>query len=143
LEGRFEARAEKPRLILVDSSVWIDFFRSTPGRAGRELRRLISEAEPLALTGVVLTEILQGLRRDVSQIEDYLSMWDLLEPSGISTYCRAAALFRQARAKGIRLTTIDALNAAIAMDHGAVIFTIDKDFSRIALLADLALHPAP
>ncbi len=124
-------------MILVDSSVWSDFFGSTPNRAGRELRRLISEAELVALTGVVMTEILQGLTRDVRQIEGYLSM------SGIATYRRAAALFRQARAKGISLTTIDALIAAIAMDHGAAVFTIDKGFSRIALIADLALHPTP
>ena len=40
-------------MILVDSSVWIDFFSSAPGKAGRELRRMIEESEPFALTGVV------------------------------------------------------------------------------------------
>jgi hypothetical protein len=56
------------------------FSRFTPGRAGRELRQLISEAEPVALTGVVMTEIPQGLTRDVRQIEDYLSMWIFSNP---------------------------------------------------------------
>jgi len=56
-------------LILVDSSVWIDFFSSSPGHAGRELRRIIEEAEPLALTGVVVAEVLQGLARDASRVE--------------------------------------------------------------------------
>jgi predicted nucleic acid-binding protein len=143
VEGRFEARAEKPRLILVDSSVWIDFFSSAPGRAGRELRRLIAEAEPLVLTGLVVTEVLQGLTRDISRIEHYLSMWNLLEPRGRSTYRQAAALFRRARTKGITLTTIDTLIAAIAQEHGAVIFTIDRDFSRMASVADLSLHLVP
>ncbi|MGA2428853.1 MAG: PIN domain nuclease [Candidatus Acidiferrum sp.] len=143
MEGRFEARAEKPRLILVDSSVWIDFFSSAPGRAGRELRRLIAEAEPLVLTGLVVTEVLQGLTRDISRIEHYLSMWNLLEPRGRSTYRQAAALFRRARTKGITLTTIDTLIAAIAQEHGAVIFTIDRDFSRMASVADLSLHLVP
>ncbi len=74
-------------MILVDTSVWIDFFSSSPGRAGRELRRMIDEVEAFALTGVVVTEVLQGLRRDVNRIERYLSLWEMLEPRGFSTYC--------------------------------------------------------
>ena len=128
-------------MILVDSSVWIDFFSSSPGRAGDELRRMIADAEPFALTGVVVTEILQGLTRDASRIEQYLSQWELLEPSGFRTYREAAAIFRLARAKGVSLTTIDALIAAIALEHGASVFTLDKDFSRIARLTGLPLHP--
>ena len=130
-------------MILVDSSVWIDFFSSSPGRAGNELRRMISDAEPFALTGVVVTEILQGLTREVSRIEHYLSQWEMLEPSGVSTYREAAAIFRLARGKGVSLTTIDALIAAIALEHGASVFTLDKDFSRIARLTDLHLYPHP
>ena len=130
-------------MILVDSSVWIDFFSSSPGRAGDELRRMIGEAEPFALTGVVVTEILQGLTRDVGRIEHYLFQWEMLEPGGFSTYREAAAIYRMARAKGVSLTTIDALIAAIATEHGASVFTLDKNFSRIARLTGLTLHPLP
>jgi predicted nucleic acid-binding protein len=130
-------------LILVDSSVWIDFFSASPGRAGDELRRMIADAEPFALTGVVVTEILQGLTRDASRIELYLSQWEMLEPSGFGTYREAAAIFRQGRAKGVSLTTIDALIAAIALEHVASVFTLDKDFSRIARLTGLPLHALP
>jgi predicted nucleic acid-binding protein len=127
-------------LILVDSSVWIDFFSSAPGRAGNELRRMISDAEPFALTGVVVAEILQGLTRDASRIEQYLSQWEMIEPRGFGTYREAAAIFRQGRAKGVSLTTIDALIAAVALEHRATVFTLDKDFSRIARLTGLALY---
>jgi predicted nucleic acid-binding protein len=130
-------------LILVDTSVWIDFFSTSPGRAGNELHRLIDEVEPFALTGVVVTEILQGLRRDVSRIERFLSMWDLLEPLGFSTYREASAISRLARSKGISLTTIDTLIAAIALEHRASLFTLDKDFSRVARITALHLHPLP
>lgn len=130
-------------MILVDSSVWIDFFSSGPGRAGDELRRMIQDAEPFALTGVVVTEILQGLTRNASQIEHYLSQWEMLEPSGYSTHREAAAIFRQGRSKGVSLTTIDALIAAIALEHGASVFTLDKDFTRIARLTRLPLHSLP
>jgi predicted nucleic acid-binding protein len=132
-------------LILIDSSVWIDFFSTAPGRAGGELRRMIADSESFALTGVVITEILQGLTRDASRIERYLSQWDLLEPSGFRTYREAAAIFRLGRAKGVSLTTMDVLIAAVALEHGASVFTLDKDFYRIAHLTGLPLYllPAP
>lgn len=101
---------------------------------------MIADAEPFALTGVVVAEILQGLQRDVSRIESYLSMWEMLAPRGFATYREAAAIFRRARARGIRLTTIDTLIAAIALEHGASVFTLDRDFSRIARVTDLVLH---
>lgn len=104
---------------------------------------MIASAEPFAITGVVVAEILQGLTRDIGQIERYLSMWDIIEPAGFSTYRDAAAIFRLARSKGISLSTIDSLIAAIAMHHRAAVFTLDKDFSRIARLTGLPLYPLP
>ena len=127
-------------MILVDSSVWIDFLSSSPSPAGAELRRMIADAEPLALAGVVITEVLQGIRRDVSRLEHYLSQWDMLEPKGFSTYREAAAIFRAARAGGLAATTIDALIAAIAIEHGVTLFTLDKDFSRLAGITRLPLY---
>lgn len=127
-------------MILVDTSVWVDFFSSSPGRSGTELRRMIAEAEPLALSGVIVSEILQGLRRDAGRIERELSRWDMLEPVGFSTYRDAAAIFRLGRARGFSLTTIDTLIAAIALDHRVVLFTIDQDFARIARITRLQLH---
>jgi predicted nucleic acid-binding protein len=127
-------------LILVDSSVWVDFFSSSPGRAGAELRRMIDESEPFALTGVVVAEVLQGLTRDAGRIEQFLVLWDMLEPTGFATYREAAAIYRGARAEGISLTTIDTLIAAIALEHGTSVFTLDQDFSRIARITRLALY---
>lgn len=127
-------------MILVDTSVWIDFFRRSPGFAGAELRRMIEEAEPFALTGVIVTEILQGLRRDVDRIEHYLSLWEMLEPRGYSTYREASAISRLARSKGLSLTTIDSLIASIALEHRASLFSLDKDFSRIARIAPLRMY---
>ena len=66
-------------MILVDSSAWIDFFSSQPGPGGGELRRMIQQGEPFAITGVVVAEVLQGLVRDATIIERFLSQWDMLE----------------------------------------------------------------
>jgi predicted nucleic acid-binding protein len=130
-------------LILVDSSVWIDFLSTSPGPAGAELRRMIADAEPFALTGVVVSEVLQGLTRKVSSVEQFLSLWGLLEPRGFTTYREAAGIFRLARSRGLSLTTMDALIAAIAIEHTASLFTLDRDFSRIAQIAPLHLYQPP
>jgi predicted nucleic acid-binding protein len=104
---------------------------------------MIDEVEPFALTGVVVTEVLQGLTRDVHRIERYLSLWEMLEPRGFSTYREAAAISRLARSRGISLTTIDTMIAAIALEHHASLFSLDKDFSHIARMTALRLHPLP
>ena len=101
---------------------------------------MITESEPFALTGIVITEVLQGLTRDSGPIEQFLAQWDMLEPRGFATYREAAAIYRAARARGIALTTIDTLIAAIALEHGASVFTLDQDFSRIARITHLALY---
>jgi predicted nucleic acid-binding protein len=140
MEGQPESFPEKSGLILVDSSVWVDFFSSSPGRGGGELRRMIEDCEPVALTGVIVTEVLQGLTRDARAIEQFLRQFDMLEPGGFETYRAAAAIYRTARGKGISPITIDTLIAAIALEYGACVFTLDRDFSRIALIAHLALY---
>ena len=140
MEGQPESFPEKSGLILVDSSVWVDFFSSSPGRGGGELRRMIEDCEPVALTGVIVTEVLQGLTRDARAIEQFLRQFDMLEPGGFETYRSAAAIYRTARGKGISPITIDTLIAAIALEYGACVFTLDRDFSRIALIAHLALY---
>lgn len=125
---------------MVDSSVWIDFFSSSPHCAGAELRRMIEESEPFAITGMVVAEVLQGLTRDSARIEQFLAQWDMLEPKGFGTYREAAAIYRAARARGISLTTIDTVIAAIALEHHASLFTLDQDFSGIARITRLALY---
>lgn len=101
---------------------------------------MIQENEPVALAGPVVTEVLQGLKRDAAPIELLLATFDLLEPSGFETYCRSAAIFRTARGRGISLTTIDTLIAAIAAEQDASVFTLDRDFVRMAPIAGFSLY---
>jgi predicted nucleic acid-binding protein len=128
------------RPILVDTSVWIDFFSPQPGPAGRELRRLIDTSEPVTLTGIIVTEILQGLVRDAAVIATILARRNLVEPAGFKTYVYAAELYRLGRSQGITLTTVDALIAALAIENRVQLFTLDKDFARLAQWAALELY---
>ena len=129
-------------MVLVDSSVWVDFFSRAPGTAGFELRRMMEDSEPIALTGIIVAEVLQGLRRDFDRIEYELSRWDLLEPRGFTTYRDAAMLYRLARSRGVTLTTVDALIATLALEGGATLFTLDRDFEQIRSFTNLKVHRA-
>ena len=126
--------------MLVDSSVWIDFFSPSPGPAGILLRHWIANVQPVLIAGVVITEIAQGLTRDIDRIERFLNQWEMLEPQGIETYLRAASLYRLGRSRALTLTTVDVLIAAIAMDHNVELFTLDQDFARLAKFAPVRLY---
>ncbi|MGA2075153.1 MAG: PIN domain nuclease [Terriglobia bacterium] len=119
-------------MILVDTSVWVDFLNSARSPAGDELVRLISNNAPVVVTGLVLTEVLQGLKRDVEPVTQLLSRWPLIEPRGFATYEAAAVVFRQARSRGLTLSTGDAVLTVVALEWNAAFFTLDQDFKRLA-----------
>ncbi len=124
----------------MDTSVWIEFFSAHSGAGTKELQRIISHSVQFALTGIIVTEILQGLTREVAEIEEYLGRCERLEPRSLATFQEAATIYRVGRTKGFSLTTIDTLIAAIALDHGAPVFTLDRDFTNIARFTRLRLH---
>lgn len=126
-------------MILVDTSVWVDFLNSAHGPAGNELERLIRANAPVALSGLILTEVLQGLKRDAEPVTELLSRWPLIEPSGFATYETAATIFRQARSRGRTLSTVDAVLVALALEYNAGFFTLDQDFEGLAFTG-LRLH---
>ena len=101
---------------------------------------MIASAEPVVLTGIIVTEILQGLVRDVAIVEKFLAHWDLVEPAGFRTYARAANLYRQARSNALTLTTVDALIATLAIENRVRLLTLDKDFERVARWTPLELY---
>ena len=104
------------------------------------MKRLIEESESVVLSGIIVTEVLQGLKRDVEGIELYLRRFELLEPQGFDTYRRAAVIYRLGRAFGVTLATVDALIATLAIESGASLFTMDNDFTQLARFTDLQLY---
>jgi hypothetical protein len=132
LEGGSQSHSEKPGLILVDRSVWIDFLSSSPSSAGAELRRMIAKAEPFALAGVIVTEILQGLKRNVSRQEHYLSQREMLEPKGFSTCREAVRAFSGRTFERCRRYDQRRFDRSDCSRARRSLFTLDKDFTRIA-----------
>jgi predicted nucleic acid-binding protein len=132
-------------VIVVDTSVWIDFFagRDTAAVASL-LDRLDADDDVLALTDVILTEILQGLRsgRQVQRVEERLAVFDVLRLEGLADFRRAAALYRSARQRGITIRrTSDCLIASVCVRERVSLLHCDKDFDHLARVTDLRVVP--
>ena len=121
-------------MILIDTSVWIDFFAGHDRPHVLRLEQLIDESEDLALCGIVLTEILQGIVDDTAfdRVRDYLRPLVML-PMPEVVCVRAAEIYRQLRKTGITIRkTNDCLIAATAIEHDCRLLHHDKDFGPIA-----------
>jgi predicted nucleic acid-binding protein len=129
--------------IIVDTSVWSLALRRKDAPENSEatlLRRLLERGEGIYLIGIILQEVLQGIRRpeDFHSLGKYFEAFPLIELSR-DDYIRAAGLKNSLIKKGIQASTVDALIASAAITHGCVLFTADKDFSDIARHSKLKL----
>lgn len=117
-------------MILVDSSVWIDFFRGTVTPQVDVLDRLLGE-ELVAIGDLMMTEVLQGFasERDFNKVRRMLGALDLVEIGGRDVMIEAARYFRDLRARGITIRkTIDTLIATRCIVSGYRLLYSDRDF---------------
>lgn len=125
--------------MLVDTSVWIDFFAARNTAQVAVLESSIDQREDLCLCGVVLTEVLQGIRDDkqYKQTESVLSNLIYL-PMDQSTFLLAANIYRTLRSRGITIrNSVDCMIAAVCIEHKADLLHNDRDFDHIADVSDL------
>jgi predicted nucleic acid-binding protein len=115
---------------LVDSSVWIDYFRGTATPEAEKLDALLG-TEPVATGDLMLAEILQGFvsDRDFNQAKKLLSSVTIVEMVGQDIAIQAARNFRTLRARGITVRkTIDTLIATRCIESGLILLYSDRDF---------------
>ncbi len=121
-------------MILVDTSVWIDFFAGRDLPHVATLEQFILDNEDLALCGVILTEILQGIADDTTyrRVQNELGSLIML-PMPHAVFVRAADIYRRLRKHGITIRkTNDCIIAATALEHRCQFLHNDKDFVAIA-----------
>lgn len=128
--------------MLVDTSVWIDFFNGHASREADRLAQAISDHEPIVLCGIVITEILLGLKNDAEaeRIAEILDAFDIAPEPDRMDYCEAATLYRRCRSQGYTIrSTIDCLIAQACIRHGYDLLAKDRDFRQIASCQPLRL----
>lgn len=121
-------------MILVDTSVWIDYFAGGSTPKTEQLKKAIINSEDLCICGVVMTEILQGIRKetDFNKVQKILDELIYL-PEQKSTHVLAAKIYRMLRKKGKTIRKpIDCIIAATCIEHSAFILHNDRDFSYIS-----------
>ncbi len=118
-------------MILVDSSVWIDFFngRATPRVANLAL--LLDDMAPVAVADLVLFEVLRGFRheRDYLAARKTLTALTVVEIGGEDNALQAAQHDRLLRAMGYTIrSAVDVLQATYCIEHDYALLHNDADF---------------
>jgi len=121
-------------MILVDTSVWIDFFNSYKSQESQTLLELIDQEMEIATCGVVAAEFMQGIRdrNTLKTLDKQFRDMQWLTPREPDTYLESAALFRELRNRGITIrSTIDCLIARLAYENNASLLSRARDLKMI------------
>ena len=130
-------------MIVVDTTVWIDFLEARGTAFDRHLTDLLETDAPIALVDIVYCEVLQGIRNEDTFRRTRVSLLahPILRPRGLETFETAANLYRMARRRGLTIRrTVDCLIASTCLEAGAEIYHNDRDFDALARVSDLAIY---
>jgi predicted nucleic acid-binding protein len=119
--------------LLVDTTVWIDFFRGIESEKVTVLEKCIRNREDICCCGFVLTEVLQGIRDDkeLATVKRLFEGLIYLEDDR-STFELAAGIHRDLRRKGSTIrNSIDCLIAAIVIQNKVSFLENDRDYQHI------------
>ena len=119
-------------MLVVDSSVWIDFFNGAPSPARATLRRLLGDGDTeIVVPDLVLFEVLRGFRdeRHYLQAESLMLTLTVESTGGAALALKAAQHYRSLRAAGITVrSAVDVLVATFCIDRGYSLLHADRDF---------------
>jgi predicted nucleic acid-binding protein len=131
-------------VIVVDTTVWIDYFAGTQNPHTHWLDQELGR-QSLALVDLILCEILQGIRDDAmfKKLQRDLSSFEIFETGGAALAVAAASNYRFLRARGYTVRkTIDCLIATFCIETGHTLVHRDRDFDRFESELGLrVLHP--
>lgn len=117
--------------VLIDTSVWIDYFRGTENPATEKLNQIIGEHRTVCVCPPVRQEVLQGFRHD-TDYNTAVRLFRTLEHLTAEPYeaaTGAAQIFRRLRRQGITVRkSNDCLIAWYALSAGCSILHIDRDY---------------
>jgi predicted nucleic acid-binding protein len=117
-------------VILVDSSVWIDYFRGTATPQANRLDGLLG-SEPLAIGDLILTEVLQGFttEREFNDARKVLLALEMVVLGGPDVAVEAAKNYRKLRSLGVTVRkTMDTVIATRCIVSGHMLLHSDRDF---------------
>jgi len=120
-------------MILVDSSVWIDYFNGKITKQTNQLDALLSN-ELIVVGDLILTEVLQGFKRDqdYNNAKRLLDSFMFMEMLGKHMAVKSAKNYRDLRGKGLTVRkTIDVIIATFCIENNLTLLHCDRDFVAI------------
>jgi predicted nucleic acid-binding protein len=132
--------------VIVDTSVWIDFFAGRDTWQAGLLAQQLDDEQPVGLTDVVYAEILQGIKDDgvLLGVERQLLALDVVGLEGLDDFRNAAQLYRAARRQGLTIRrTTDCLIATVCIREDRPLLHNDVDFDSLAVVSPLRLVKQP
>lgn len=129
--------------LLVDTSVWVDFFRSDDSGEEARLRAALESGEELVVPGLVLAEVLLGLgsQRDVERISRLFGAFTPAAELVADDYPAAAELYRACRRRGFTVRgLVDCLLAQLCVRCDYRLLARDRDFQALAAVCPLRLE---
>ena len=131
--------------LFVDTSVWSLALRrnSSEGAEVQRLRDALIDGESIWTTGLVLQELLQGVRgpKASALVSERFAAADWVSPTR-ADHIEAANIRNVCRRRGVQVGTIDALLAGLCISRNLTILTTDRDFEHIAGLMPLKVWSA-
>jgi predicted nucleic acid-binding protein len=122
-------------MILVDTSVLIDFLKGNDNGQVAKLDEVIASSTPYGIADISYQEVLQGAAslRDFEKLKSYLDTIPLHSPLyGRESFAQAAAIFFNCRRKGFTIrSTVDCLIAQISIEHNLALLHNDRDFEHM------------
>lgn len=129
-------------MILVDTSVWVDYFNGDASKEAERLHRAIADNEAICLPDIVCMEILLGIKTEVqaTRITRLLDAFERVAELAREDYLQAANLYRRCRAKSYAISSVvDCIIAQLCLRDGYELLSKDRDFQAIAACAPLRL----
>ncbi len=130
-------------MILVDTSVWIEFFNGVDTTGVRMLGDLIELEKEVCISDYILTEVLQGFRRDrdFELAQKHLLRFPVYSLNSLDSYIKAAQIYRKCRKQGITIRkTVDCMIAQTAIENKLTLLHNDSDFDKIASVCLLKIY---
>ncbi len=118
-------------MILVDSSVWIDYFNGISSKQTDYLDSLLG-VEHVAVGDLILMEVLQGFRKDADyeQARDLMLSFDIHEMLSTDRALKAANCYRELRKKGATVRkSNDVIIGAYCIEVSIPLLFADRDFN--------------
>lgn len=127
------------RKILIDTSVWIDYFKNKSSDTADKVDEMLTGDE-VYVPKIVIAELIQGAKsaREVAVIEEFVDAFHIVDQRE-DTWIKAGKLSFALKKKGKNINLSDCYIVVIAQEHDCHIFTLDRHFEEMRKFVDIRL----